>query len=215
MSGVHELHTDVLYAAQRELLPRLVAALADTGYYLAGGTALALQLGHRTSVDFDWFIETLGEPETLFTRLRKYQIDFTVRSIDIETVYVNMQGVQVSFIGYAYPLLQPVLVWSEISLRMASLDDIACMKLSAIASRGARKDFLDLHFLITHFRSLSDYLRLYRQKYQQRDLGHVLRSLVYFADAEREPEIPLHPPVVWETLTTDFQRWVVQLDNLS
>lgn len=214
MSGAHALHTDMLHAAQRDLLPRLAAALSDTDYYLAGGTALALQLGHRTSVDFDWFIEVLGEPEALFIRLRQHQLDFLVRSIDIETVYVNIQGVQVSFIGYAYPLLQPILVWPEMNLRMASLDDMACMKLSAIASRGARKDFLDLYYLITHFHPLKNYVRLYQQKYHQRDMGHVLRSLVYFADAEREPEIFSNPPIAWKTLTTAFQRWVVELDNL-
>ena len=94
---------------------------------------------------------------------------------------------------------------------MAGPDDIACMKISAIAFRRARKDFIDLHYLITHFRTLEEYLRLYQKKYQQQDIGHVIRSLVYFADAEVEPEIRLRRPILWEKLRSDFEKWVVGL----
>lgn len=211
MSGASVMHTELLTEPQKRILPPLAEALVGTDYYLAGGTALTLRIGHRPSVDFDWFTPQLGDPEGLLRRLNAFHIAFTVLSVSVETVYLSIEAVQVSFIGYAYPLLQSTVLWPQIGLQLAGTDDIACMKLSAVASRGARKDFIDLHCLITRFRSLEEYLGLYRKKYQQRDLGHVIRSLVYFADAEVEPEIETNPPLAWETLKRDIETWVVRL----
>ena len=85
------------------------------------------------------------------------------------------------------------------------------MKISAIASRGSRKDFIDLHYMIKHFLRLDDYLQLYMKKYENRDIGHVVRSLVYFADAEAEPDIITNYPLLWEDLRRDFEKWVTNL----
>ncbi len=211
MSGETVMHTEILNDIQQRALPLVAEALTDTKYYLAGGTGLALQLGHRPSVDFDWFIPQLGEPEQLFQRLKSFQIDFNILSVSIETVYLTIGDVQMSFIGYAYPLLRPVVVWPQTGLRLAGTDDIAGMKLSAIASRGSRKDFIDLYYLISNFRSLEEYLRLYQQKYQNRDFAHVIRSLVYFNDAETEPEIRMFHPIDWENLKSNFETWVRDL----
>ena len=134
-----------------------------------------------------------------------------VHSISIETVYLEIGPVRMSFIGYDYPMLEKTILWSEIGIRLASLDDVACMKLSAVVSRGTRKDFIDLHFLITQYRPLGEYLNLYRKKYQNRDIGHVIRSLVYFADAEKEHDIKTRTPLLWETVKTDFETWVTGL----
>ncbi len=82
------------------------------------------------------------------------------------------------------------------------------MKLSAIASRGMRKDFVDMHHLITHFRPLEAYLELYTKKYATHDVGHVVRSLVYFADADAEPDIEMRHPLDWPRLKADFGKWV-------
>ena len=208
MSGTRVFHTEILNEKQQQVLPQLATALAETEYYLAGGTGLALQIGHRSSVDFDWFINKLGEPEHLFRRLKSFNIHFQVLSVSVETVYLTIDTVQVSFIGYDYPLLQSILYVPEHHVKLAAIDDIACMKLSAIASRGSRKDFIDLHYLFIHFHSLEDYLTLYQQKYQQRDIAHIIRSLVYFADAEAEPEINVFHPVDWPQLKADFEMWV-------
>ncbi len=185
----------------------LADALKETDFYMAGGTALALQIGHRLSADFDWFAPAVGEPEGLFARLDRFGIEYRVLSVDFETVYIDVKSVQASFIGYKYPLLRP----SEngpFQIRLASTDDIACMKLSAIASRGSRKDFIDLHFLIKKFRSFEDYLRLYSKKFASRDFGHLLRSLVYFRDAESEPDVSTMQPFDWQEMKTNFERWV-------
>ena len=88
---------------------------------------------------------------------------------------------------------------------MANLDNIACMRLSAIASRGSRKDFVDIYYLIKNFRSLEEYLKLYMDKFKNRDIGHVVRSLVYFDDAEIEPDIRMIKPLSWKKLKLDIK----------
>jgi hypothetical protein len=205
------LFIDVLSEKQKEILPKLVNALAGTDMYLAGGTALALQVGHRPSIDFDWFGNRIGDSENLFHKLRIADLDFTILTDTFETVYIEIETVQVSFIGYNYPILNPFCQWKEYTIQMASLDDIACMKLSAVTNRGSRKDFIDLHYLITHCRSLGEYLQLFQEKFKQQDIGHVVRSLAYFEDADQEPEIRMFADLHWKQLKKDFELWVRSL----
>ena len=82
------------------------------------------------------------------------------------------------------------------------------MKLAAIASRGARKDFVDLYFLFKSHRPLEDCLNLYQKKFESRDIGHVIRSLVYFENAELEPEVMMTKPFSWDNLKKDMEQWV-------
>ena len=208
MCGEAVFHIDILNEAQKKILPVISKALSNTEFYMAGGTALALQVGHRQSLDFDWFIPKLGDPEALFRRLKSLDIDFEILSVSPETVYLILETVQMSFIGYDYPELQPKILWPEFGLHLAGLNDIACMKISAIASRGSRKDFVDLFYLVKHFLPLKDYLQLYMKKFANRDIGHVVRSLVYFADADIEPEIKMIKPFVWQELKSNFENWV-------
>ena len=213
MSGKIEIHTEILSDSQINLLSQLSKVLLDTDYYLAGGTALTLRIGHRLSKDFDWFAARIGDPEELFKRLKASDISFSIVSTAFETIYLNINSTQVSFIGYDYPLLESTgIASSKFPFRIAGLDDIACMKLSAIASRGARKDFVDLHFLITEFRSLEEYLMLYKKKFENRDIGHVIRSLVYFADAESEPELRIIKPFDWNKMKADFEDWIKKIN---
>lgn len=214
MSGGPGMHIEILSAPQRKAIELLGKALANSNFYLAGGTALSLQMGHRQSVDLDWFIPRLGEAESLFQRLKFAGIDFKVQSVSLETVYITIYDVQISFIGYNYPMIQQTVTLHEFGIQMAATDDIACMKLSEIASRGSRKDFVDLYYLIRHFHSLEDYLKLYMKKYDNRDIGHVIKSLIYFADAEAEPEIKMVKPVLWQDLKTDFEKWMKSLEYL-
>ncbi|MFQ5686046.1 MAG: nucleotidyl transferase AbiEii/AbiGii toxin family protein [Candidatus Scalindua sp.] len=211
MNGETALHTDILTETQKNVLKKLAMILSGTDFYLAGGTALALQIGHRMSIDFDWFIPRLGDPDILFRKIKNAGIDYTAVSIDIETIYLNIDGIQVSFIGYDYPLFAPKILLNEYDIYLASPDDIACMKLSAIGGRGSRKDFIDIYFLIKQFRSLDDYLRIYMQKFNTRDIGHIVRSLVYFDDAEAEPEIKMVKPISWENLKADMEKSVKKL----
>ncbi len=216
MSGIIDIHFEILNNDQATLLNKLINALMNSDYYLAGGTALALKLGHRLSKDFDWFINRLGDPEALFRRLRSADISFTVLSTAYETVYLNINSFQVSFIGYDYPLLElPRITSAKYPFRIAGFDDIACMKLSAIASRGSRKDFVDLYYLIKKFKPLEAYLKLYIKKYKNRDIGHVIRSLAYFKDAESEPELNFITPFDWVKMKADFEDWIKMLSTTN
>jgi predicted nucleotidyltransferase component of viral defense system len=187
------------------------AVLAGTDFYLAGGTALALQEGHRISIDLDFMSATFSDPEDLILKIRAAELDVEVTMTSSRTVYITTGGVQVSFFGYDYPQLEKVLECGEGLLPLAHSDDIAAMKLAAIASRGSRKDFVDLWLLVARHRSLQDYLDLFKRKYRMRDTGHVVRSLSYFDDADEEPELRMLIDLDWERVKSEFLTWVSRL----
>lgn len=203
------LHWEALEPEAREAFALVSRALADGDYYLAGGTALALMEGHRVSVDLDVFTRRMRDVEDVLDRLRGQVPQLSVTSLEAGTVYVDVHGAQVSVIEYRYPLLGPTVATDGLAL--AGRDDIAAMKLSAIASRGSRKDFVDLWVLTTRHRPLAEYLALYEEKFEARDVGHVVRSLIHFDDAEREPPLRLLIDVDWEELKTDFKSRVEDL----
>ena len=159
-------HPEAIEAAQKHALLSLGPFVTKHSFYLAGGTALALHFGHRLSVDFGWFTgRPMTEPLRLAQNLREENIDFTTAQVAPGTLYGEVGGVQVSFFEYRYPLVGPLNGWLEYEFSLASLDDLACMKLSAIAQRGARKDFVDLYVLGARHKPLPALLALYRQKY--------------------------------------------------
>lgn len=131
----------------------------------------------------------------------------TILSTAPETLYVSTRGIRVSFIGSSYGLLGPPLHPGGTRVPLASLDDIAAMKLAAVASRGSRKDFVDLWVLVTRQRSLEEYLALYEKKYRA-DTGHLLRSLIFFDDAEHEPPLRLLADISWSQVKADMESWV-------
>lgn len=130
----------VQLAAARELGPHV----DRRGFYLGGGAALALHLGHRRSVDLDYFLASeMGDPLLLASELRRGTPAFEITDTAPGTLHGHWSQVPVSFLEFRYPLLVPPLEWAEGACRVASLDDLAAMKLSAIIQRGHRKDFLD------------------------------------------------------------------------
>lgn len=207
------MHTEILNQRQKDILPLLAEVLAGTDLYMAGGTALALHLGHRPSIDFDWFAPSIGKPEQLCQRLSPGKLSFTVLSLSHETLYVTINDVQTSFIGYSYPLLRPPVLWPEYNVYLADIPDIACMKLSAITNRGSRKDFIDLFVIIMDHFTLNECLTLFTRKYQTRDIGHVIRSLVFFEDADAEPEVNTHLPINWTKIKKTFESEVKKVGS--
>lgn len=116
-----------------------------------------------------------------------------------------------SVIRYAYPLLRSSERLPGFALPLASTEDLLCMKLAAIAGRGARRDFWDLHALLLSLNyGLEPALALYLQKYPVEDVGHVLKSLVYFADAEQEPFPSQLSASHWVEVKAYFQRKVLE-----
>jgi hypothetical protein len=190
--------------------------MAAQNFYLGGGTALAIHLGHRRSVDFDWFTrERLADPLRLAQDLNDQGIAFVTRSVDRGTLHGAVSGVQVSFLEYRYALLQSLVVWPMFGCALASLADLACMKLSALAQRGAKKDFVDIYALGIQYCSLPDMLSWYQQKYAVTDFTHVLYSLTYFDDADRERMPRMFWESSWRTIKKTIAQWVRNLDTSS
>jgi hypothetical protein len=200
------LHREALGRSQRSLLPRLAPLAREHGFYLAGGTALALQLGHRRSVDFDWFREApIDDPLLLAADLRNPDFRLETDRVEKGTLHGRASGVRVSFLEYGYPLLRPLL---EVEgLRLAALEDIAAMKLAAVAQRGSKKDFIDVFALGRRF-GLDDMLASYEKKYGVEDAGHVLVALAYFDDADRERTPMLLQRQPWPDIKATIRSWV-------
>lgn len=190
----------VLEPATHSLLKTLGQVLAAEKFFLVGGTALAIQIGHRKSIDLDFFTQEAFDEDSLLERIKNRlgtgsQIEVVGRAN--QTLNVIVDSVKVDLLRYSYPLLQPVVVQPDYT--MLAKEDIVAMKLSAITNRGSQKDFYDLYFLLDDF-ELKEMLEFYRGKFQGHDPFFVLRSLVYFDDADSEPSPMLLSPLDWDTV---------------
>jgi hypothetical protein len=196
---------DILIEAQQTVLELLSRIPEVRSFYLAGGTALALHLGHRRSRDFDFFRAKEFVPQDFLSVLRDAG-ELDVFQEAKGTLTVGLRGVPVSFFHYAYPLLRP-LHESPWALPVADPEDIAAMKLAALAGRGSRKDFVDLYACARRVAPLDRLFDDFRQKYRdvRVDPYHLLRSLTFFEDAEAEAPLELLIPEGWEEIK-DFFR---------
>ena len=185
-----KLHLEILDEAQRRLLLELTDFAESHDFYLAGGTALALRLGHRRSVDFDWFRALDFDPIELARELQK-TITHDAISTAPGTLHTLIAGVRVTFLAYDYPLLEPVETAAEPPVPLASLDDLATMKLAAVLQRGERKDLYDLDVLLLDHRNLAELIGGFERKYGFDGTVSLLRALAYFdeADATPDPEL--------------------------
>lgn len=194
-------HPEAISSEQLSVLRTLAPAVTERGFYLGGGTAVALHLGPRRSEDFAWFKESsFGDPLLLARSLREVGSDFETTSVAAGTLHGRIGGVRVSFLEYGYPPLESPLEWSAAGCRVASLDDLACMKLAAVAQRGSRKDFVDIYALLRNHRPLPGLLERYRRRYDVKDVGHVVTALAYFDEAEPEPMPVMLWDVDWPTV---------------
>lgn len=166
---------------------------------LVGDTSLALQLGHRISIDLDLF----GSFDS--------SLPFEMFLFDFENVnktgsnrfmqFFEIDGVKVDFVNYNYPWLNEPLI--EEGIQLASIEDIAAMKINAIINRGTKKDFIDIDFLLERY-SLAQILELYQQKYGVKDYQIALRCLSYFEDAENETMPRMLVKKDWKTIKSDI-----------
>lgn len=175
-------------------------------FYLAGGTALALQLGHRQSIDLDWFCETDFSNQEIKSRLSKLG-KFKITSESAGTVNGLLDNVRVSFLRYQYKLLFPLVALGKVKL--ADERDIAAMKIDAVSSRGSKKDFIDIFFLLNKY-SLAEIVGFFEKKYAEIDYNklHILKSLIYFTDADDEPMPMMLRNINWEQVKKGIQEKV-------
>ncbi|MCC7384582.1 MAG: nucleotidyl transferase AbiEii/AbiGii toxin family protein [Deltaproteobacteria bacterium] len=191
--------------AQIGALDRL-SALLPRGYYLGGGVAVAAHLSHRRSMDLDLF--GTEDPRRIQRRLEG-EPGVVIIDRAPGTLHIQIDGIPASLLQYDYSLLAPLTSVQGIAVPVASLDDLAAMKLSAIGDRGVARDFWDLHAIIESTgKPLDHHLEAFKRKYPKVDVGHIVRGLVYFADAEEGPRPRGLEPDTWARIRSDFERWV-------
>jgi hypothetical protein len=200
-------HPEILTVRQQRTLRLLGPAVSARGFYLGGGTAIAIQLGHRRSVDFDWFLEGRISDPLLLARELQDEVPFVTSGIEPRTLFGTLNGVRVSFFEFRYPSLAPGLPWPDYGCRLASLQDLACMKLSALVQRGSKKDFVDLFALGKEGVPLREMLTWYQARFGVEDIGHVLYALAYFDDADAERMPGMHWKVGWKDVKDAIRSW--------
>lgn len=197
-------HREVIPATTETTLGVLREAHLVDGFYLAGGTGLALQFGHRLSLDLDFFAQEHFDEEALLQRVQALA-GFGLVAKAPYTLHATVQETKVSFLGYAYPVLFPANRFLDVAV--ADPRDIACMKVSAVASRSTKRDFVDLYVCAERY-GLKEILRLFDQKYTQTHYSklHILKSLTFFADAEKDPMPHMLVTLDWDTVKQFFLR---------
>lgn len=194
------LHLKTIHKDTYDLLKCLSERSELRSFALAGGTALALLLGHRISVDLDFFTNGQFSGAELLENLGKdFDTENCSTSVNSLSLSINHQrsSVKVDFIRHNYRLLSPIIVAEGI--RLFSPKDIAAMKLNAIANRGAKKDFYDVFALLAKF-SLRELIAFFAEKYQRQNSFTVIKSLAYFEDADLDPTPISLMDFTWEEI---------------
>ena len=208
------LHLDTLPAATKQAFLSCVEMdiFSANGWYLAGGTALALQVGHRVSVDLDFFtIEPDFDADQIERALRE-RGEWVTTLREKGTLYGIFQGAKMSFI--AYPSFRPSDKGLQCqSVRLITPNDIAVMKIVAVSQRGKKRDFFDLYWLAQNGIKLEEAIQGALEQFGNREqsLPHFLKSLVYFVDAEDDPMPEISFVVDWEGVKKYFETTVPTL----
>ena len=214
VAGVLEENSPVLHF---DILPRLTARAFMTlskraewlnagGWYLAGGTALALQVGHRSSVDLDFFckkkVVRVAVMENELSGIGQWQTTLAKSG----TLYGKFLDAKASFI--AYPFFWPSKDKQKYGcVTILKPDDIAVMKIIALSQRGKKRDFVDLYWYCNNGGDLEEtFYRTLKQYPQQHNIPHLLKSLTYFADAEEDPMPRLNFSADWKGIKSYFRR---------
>ena len=201
------LQTQTVSPELMELLEKIMKLKQFDDFLLVGGTSLALQIGHRNSIDIDLFGKCEIDEE-LFTKTLEQFGNFEVFKKSKNILITAVNGVKVDFVNYQYPLLKKPTVIEGI--RMASKEDVAAMKLNAIYGRGSKKDFIDLYFLLKEF-SLPEMIDFYLEKYFDGSKFMMIKSLTYFLDADLDQTPPVYLDFNWETCKKTIVEAVLKL----
>jgi hypothetical protein len=197
----------VLSAEQQVVLVASAPLTKRWGAYLAGGMGLALQLGHRRSADFDWFTPKTLPPSELLADLRSTALTVQVRQNDEGTFLGQVGTVDYSVFRYTYPLVDAPAVIDGCAV--ASLRDIAAMKMTAIVQRATKRDYVDLHAIFTSKRlGVRDVISTMQAKFPRADPSLAIRGLTYFRDVERDPMPQMIASTSWEGVKGDLTRIV-------
>lgn len=209
-------HTKILPRQTKKALEYLAGQkwLKKSSWYLAGGTALAIQVGHRGSVDLDFFSL---EKSFSNTSLLKHFINnrsWKTTIIEEGTIYGELSGAKISFI--AYPFFRPTQPEKQFgSVKIIHPLDIAAMKVMAISQRGRKRDFFDLYWCAKNLEPLEKIIKRLKIQYPGivHNYHHILKSLVYFADAEHDPEPEIFFKSSWREIKIFFKKEVPRITS--
>lgn len=210
------MHWKVLARDQAAALGRVGPLMRERGFHLAGGTAIALQIGHRVSGDLDWFA---ASPDADLARTLADLRRLPRARVESEGERTGLAFVGRTKIDVVVPLFEPLrppvdAVYEHARFSLAHLEDLAALKIAAVAQRAKRRDFVDLYALgTTHF-GLRRMLDLYRKRFKVEDLYHAARSVAFFDQAERddEPMPRLFIRVTWPRIKATLRQWVEALE---
>lgn len=196
------LHTATVHPATLALLKQIMTLPDFQQFNLVGGTSLSLQIGHRISIDLDLFTE------------REYDNSIVLKALKplghVETIVdkppflqVRLDDVKLDFLKFPYSFIQD---YVEVEgIRLVSIENIAVMKLMAIARRGVKKDFIDLYFILQRY-SLLELVQLFEAKLPNVDMFHILKSLTYFGDADPDADPKMLIDVSWATIKKSISK---------
>jgi hypothetical protein len=210
------LHKEAVDASTLKLIRLLQQDSNLNDFYLVGGTALALQIGHRKSIDIDLFSQNSFDSVFLEKYLSQ-NYDFQVQFMHQNTLKGLINEIFVDMITHNYPLVDPVFIAEN--LRIAALRDIAAMKVNAIAGNGTRmKDFIDIYFLLKRF-TFREIAESFSLKYSSKNEFHAIKSLTYFDDIDEksQPVMLLEPKIklskVKETILKERDKFLNQVSG--
>ncbi len=202
------LHYKAIDTKTLELLKAIQEIEVFKNLRLVGGTSLALQIGHRISVDIDLFGKIIADRDEIIQELKYFgnlkTIHYT-KNINIFTI----DNVKVDIVNYDYPWLQEKI--EEDKIVLANIIDIAAMKIAAITGRGTMKDFIDLYYLLKQF-SLNQILEFYKQKYSDASIFMALKSLTYFDDADTDVMPKMFEKINWNDIKKEIIKQVKRID---
>lgn len=206
--SVNKMYLEILDEKRQELLRSLPCITKMGQFYMAGGTALSLQLKLRDSEDFDFFTKDAFEPSLLLEDIVKTGREYTVLQISRGTLNILVDGIKLQFLQYPYNIIE--LKDTEIKdVHLASIDDISAMKLSAIGSRGSRKDFFDLYGIYQQVegfdsqRLINNVLKKFGENV---NLSYMQMGMVYFDDARKEVLPHTYIDYAWERIEGFFEK---------
>jgi Nucleotidyl transferase AbiEii toxin, Type IV TA system len=190
-----------------ELLKMLMQDQSLKDFFLVGGTALSLQIGHRISIDIDLFNTKEFDENSMLNKLEA-QYSFSQLYQDKNTLKGEVDGIKVDLISHTYPLIKPLVVIDGI--RMASLNDIAAMKLNAISGNGTRiKDFIDIAYLSSSL-TFAEMVNSYEQKYALRNAVMAIKAVNYYEDIELTTKVQvLDKNFKWENIKSRLDKMTI------
>ena len=186
---------------------------SQNGWYLAGGTAIAIQTGHRSSVDLDFFTAQKSFDEKNAEEILSIGNTWKTSSLSRGTLYGEFNGAKISLISYPFfKASKPFLKIGTVSIM--SLQDIAVMKIAAISQRGKKRDFFDLYWLSLNIQPLKKSIDAIKKQYSvQQNLTHILKSLTYFEDAESDANPKIYFKATWKEVKSFFRQEVKKISN--